>query len=93
MNTGLTTIEVDPAAAAILQALQAKAEAKGVSLGTLLLPLTENDAAVATSLAPSLTPAERVKAWRDWVEHHSVSGTHFVDDSRESIYTREDEAL
>lgn len=90
MNTGLTTIEVDPAAAAILQTLKAKAEAKGVSLGTLLLPLTENESEKTS--VEFLTPAERAKAFSDWVKHHSVKGV-IADDSRESIYTREDEAL
>jgi len=40
----------------------------------------------------SLSPAAKSKLWREWVANHSVKGV-IADDSREGIYTREDEAL
>jgi hypothetical protein len=41
MSAQTVTIQVDPATAAILQTLKARAEAEGVSLDALLLPLAE----------------------------------------------------
>ena len=41
MESQRETIEIDPSAAAILRTLQAKAEAQGVSLASLLLPIVE----------------------------------------------------
>ncbi|MEK6321526.1 MAG: hypothetical protein AABN33_07575 [Acidobacteriota bacterium] len=38
------------------------------------------------------SPAEKAKLWREWIASHSVKGV-IADDSCESIYTREDEAL
>lgn len=38
------------------------------------------------------TPQEKIRRWREFVEKYSVRGV-IADDSRESIYTREDEAL
>lgn len=40
-----------------------------------------------------VSPQEKARRWEEFVEKHSVSVNHFVDDSRESVYTREDEAL
>lgn len=48
MSVQTVTIQVDPSTAEILQALKAKAEAQGVSLDTLLLPLAEGTNGVAT---------------------------------------------
>lgn len=45
-----------------------------------------------TEAKQELTPEERVRQWREFVREHSVRGV-VADDSRESIYTREDEAL
>ena len=42
MSGNMTTIQVDLETAEILRALQAKAKAEGVTLDTLLRPLTEN---------------------------------------------------
>jgi hypothetical protein len=39
-----------------------------------------------------LRPAAKAKLWREWIANHSVKGV-IADDSRDSIYTREDEAL
>jgi hypothetical protein len=41
MNTQTITVELQPSTAAILRALQVKAEAQGVTLDSLLLPLAE----------------------------------------------------
>jgi len=48
MSAQTVTIQVDPSTAAILQTLKAKAEAQGVSLDTLLLPLAEGTNGIAT---------------------------------------------
>ncbi len=71
--------------------LAAEAKAHHLSVDEYLrslLPHT-NGTAEATE---ELTPEERVKQWRDFVKEYSVRGV-VADDSRESIYTREDEAL
>jgi hypothetical protein len=39
-----------------------------------------------------ITPEERAKELVEWLKAHSVKSA-IADDSRESIYTREDEAL
>ena len=95
MNTQMTTIEVDQNTAEILQMLKAKADAQGVTLDTLLQPLVENGGAQGEEkpFYETATPEEWVKAFREWVASHEGRGYGFVDDSRESIYTREDEAL
>lgn len=48
MSAQTVTIQVDQSTAEILQTLKAKAEAQGVSLDTLLLPLAEGANGVAT---------------------------------------------
>ncbi|MFN0112237.1 MAG: hypothetical protein ACKVZH_25530 [Blastocatellia bacterium] len=40
-----------------------------------------------------LTPQEKARRWSEWVDKNAISVSHFVDDSRESVYTREDELL
>ena len=45
MSAEMTTIQVDRDTAEILRALKVKAEAQGVTLDTLLRPLTENGSA------------------------------------------------
>ena len=94
MNSPTTTIEVDSSAALILQASKAKAEAQGISLATLLRPLADNEVngTVERPLYETATPDELADDFLAWVETHSIKGT-VADDSRESIYTREDEAL
>lgn len=83
MNTETVTIQVAPQTAALLQALQTKAEAQGVSLEALLRPLADEDRAGSPEQAQNLV---------QWLRDHSVYGV-VADDSRERIYTREDEAL
>ena len=91
METQTVTIEVDQSAAAIIRALQEQAEAQGVTLTTLLLPLAEGLSG-REAKATAMTPEERARAFKKWVTDHSVSGV-IADDSRDSIYTREDDAL
>ena len=53
MSVQMTTIEVDQNTAAILRALQEKAEAQGTTLDVLLKPLTEEaTGTVASQAAP-----------------------------------------
>ena len=77
MNSQMTTIEVDPATAATLQTLKTKAEAQGVPLNSLLLPLAQDTNGSSQQRADDLV---------EWLKARSVTGV-LVDDSRESIYT------
>ena len=36
---------------------------------------------------------QKAQAWLNWTESHGINLTPPADDSRESLYTREDEAL
>lgn len=83
MKTQMTTIEVDLATAALLQALKTKAEAQGVPLDSLLAPLATDANSFRQRRATELV---------QWLEEHAIEGV-IADDSRASIYTREDEAL
>lgn len=89
MNTVLEQIKPET-----VELLAAEAQASGLSideyLRNLLLPY--NDANGSTEKKEELTPQEKAQRWREFVEKHSVRGV-IADDSRESIYTREDEAL
>lgn len=49
MNTQTVTLQVEPSTAALLQVLQEKAAAQGVSLDALLKPLAEEVAAPTQS--------------------------------------------
>ncbi len=92
MSTQTTTIEIDQSAAAILQALKAKAEAQGVSLTHLLQPLAEETNEVLGKAFFERTPEERAQALLQWVESRHITAPP-VDEaiSRESIYgERED---
>lgn len=72
--------------------LATEAEAKGVSVDEYLRSLLPRSNGVAEPKKEELTPEEKVLRWREFVRKHSVKGV-IADDSRESIYTREDEAL
>lgn len=87
MNERMTTIEVP---SEIAELLKARAAARHLPLDEYLRSLT--GAGVAEAQA-ELTPPERAKRWDEWTSHHSVRTPTPVDDSRESIYTREEEAL
>lgn len=84
------TVQVDQVTAQILETLKAQAEAQGSTLAALLQPLIGNGTAKSKA---EMTPEERAQAFEEWVSAHSITVSHFVDDGRESIYTREDEAL
>jgi hypothetical protein len=92
MEPQTVKIEVAPQVAQILLALQRRAEAEGVSLDSLLLPLVPQNGAQGENGGFEMAPEERAEEIVEWLKAHSVRGV-IADDSRESIYTREDEAL
>jgi hypothetical protein len=92
MNSQTVTIQVAPQVAQILLALQRKAEAEGVSLDSLLLPLVATNGDVRKEAGLEMAPQQRADDFVRWLKDHSVKGV-VADDSRESIYSREDEAL
>jgi hypothetical protein len=91
MEPQTVTVEIDASAAEILLALQKKAEAQGITLETLLRPLIEENGTQQPKPL-EVTPEKRADELVRWLKAHSVRGV-IADDSRESIYTREDEAL
>ena len=74
----------------MLRALQMKAEAQGATLETMLRPLFEPNGEQAATI-PQMTSDERADDFTAWVKTHAVKGV-MADDSRESIYSRENEA-
>lgn len=72
-----------------------EAEANHLSVDEYLRSLLphSNGAAKAEEAKEELTPQEKARRWSEWVDKNAVSVNHFVDDSRESIYTREDGQL
>jgi hypothetical protein len=88
METQTVTIQVAPQVAQILLALQRRAEALGVSLDSLLMSLMPENGEISSA---EMSPEEKAKDLVQWLKAHSVKGI-VADDSRESIYTREDEA-
>jgi len=87
MTSQTVTIEVAPQVAILLRSLQQAAEERGLSLDVLL-----------SSLLPAnwhhreMTPDQRADDFLSWIKANAVRVDHFVDDSRESICTREDKA-
>jgi hypothetical protein len=81
----------------LLSRLARQAKAQGETVNGLLgkiLGDAEATSAQDDEVAPAeMSPQDRAKAWREWTANHSVLAPHPVDVSRESIYTREDEAL
>jgi len=61
--------------------------------GLLQRMLDESEVASGKPQLSEMSPQERARAWREWITEHAVSVDHPVDVSRDSIYTREDEAL
>lgn len=59
--TELTTIQLDPQTAALIQSLIARAEAQGISLEELLRPLAEEGVTEVTEM----TPADKARAWEE----------------------------
>lgn len=66
--------------------IAAQAKMRGLSIDEYLRSLLPDD---RDQLEQN---ASRAKRWREWVANHSVKGV-IADDSRDSIYSREDEAL
>ncbi len=73
--------------------LAAEAEANHLSVDDYLRSLLPHANGATKAGMEELTPQEKARRWVEFVEKRSVRVSHFVDDSRESIYTREDEAL
>lgn len=72
--------------------LAAEAEAKHLSVDEYLRSLLPYPNEATKPKNEELAPEEKVRRWREFVKKHSVTGV-IADDSRDSIYTREDEAL
>ena len=70
--------------------IAAHAKTRGLSVDEYLRTLLPDDCDQAEE--KTLGPDEKAKLWRELIANHSVKGV-IADDSRESIYTREDEAL
>ena len=74
--------------------LAARAQAEGLTTEEFVN--RELEKLVAAQPQPSkLSPRERVRLWREFIEKYAVGGSPLSDYavSRESIYTREDEML
>ena len=73
--------------------LTARAQAEGLSTEEFVNRELER---LVTSAPPSpkLTPEERARRWREWIENHSVGGPPLSDYavSRESIYGEREDA-
>ena len=86
MTTPTVTIEVAPHLASILRKLQQRADAEGVSLDELLLPLVSsksND--TERPFYETATPEEWIAELNAWAASHDPN-TPVLDDSREDIY-------
>ena len=79
--------EIKPETAA---KIAAKAKTLGLSIDEYLRSLLPDE--FGQEPAAELAPAEKARRWREWTRNHSVKDV-VADDSRDSIYTREDEAL
>ena len=87
MSAQMVTIQVAPRVAAILDTLQKRAEAQGVSLDALLQPLVPlNGSEVEKPFYETATTEEWLKALNEWVESHDPNTPVILDDSREVIY-------
>ncbi|HJQ23757.1 MAG TPA: hypothetical protein VKA60_07540 [Blastocatellia bacterium] len=74
----------------------AAAASRGVSVEEYLQNVITHGDDDAERNDQVLSPQERVKLWQEWVDSHSHIEAPPLSDyavSRESIYTREDEAL
>ncbi|HXG91094.1 MAG TPA: hypothetical protein VNN73_01840 [Blastocatellia bacterium] len=83
--------EIKPETAELIAA---QAKARGLSVDDYLRSLLPEDAEQAQSppLYETAKPEELASAFAQWVKDHAVKGI-IADDSRENIYSREDEAL
>jgi hypothetical protein len=70
--------------------IAAQARIRGLSVDEYLRSLLPDE--LDQPREKSLSPEGRAKRWREWTARNSVRG-FVADDSRESIYIREDQAL
>ena len=85
----MTTIEL---ASETAELLRAKATARHLTLDQYLRALaTDEGTAIVARLG--MTAQERARRWDEWTTRHAVRTPTPVDDSRENIYARENEAL
>jgi hypothetical protein len=70
--------------------IAAQAKTRGLSVDEYLRSLLPDELDLADE--KTFSPEEKARLWRELIANHSVKGV-IADDSRESIYTREDEAL
>jgi hypothetical protein len=85
MSTDLEDVKPETAAR-----IAAQARMRGLTVDEYLSSLLPEE--LDHSEEKSLSPAAKAKLWREWVANHSVKSV-IADDSRDSIYTREDDAL
>ncbi|MEP7341602.1 MAG: hypothetical protein ABI977_27975 [Acidobacteriota bacterium] len=91
MATQTVTIEVAPQVATILHNLQRTADAQGITLDALLLPLATMaqampDARKERPFYETATTEEWIKELNDWAASHDPNTPVLLDDSREAIY-------
>ena len=91
MNTQTVTVEVAPQVATILRSLQQTAEAQGVSLDSLLRPLTPmpegvNGESERRPFHETATAEEWINELYAWAGSHAPNIPVIIDDSREAIY-------
>lgn len=90
METQTVTVELDPSAAAILRTLQAKAEAQGMTLASLLSSIAEgtNGTTHERPFYETATPDELAEEIIKWMDSHdpNTSALTLENVSRESIY-------
>ncbi|MCI0487675.1 MAG: hypothetical protein L0229_13870 [Blastocatellia bacterium] len=82
------TLEIEKETA---EMLAAQAEARGISVDDYLRSLLKDKAASEEEVP--LSPLDRARLWREWVDNHSITATPLSDYAltRESIYAeRED---
>lgn len=87
MNTATIAIEVAPQVADILRKLEQRAEAQGVTLDQLLLPLVPlNEEKAERPFYETATPEEEIAELNAWAASHDPNTPVLLDDSREGIY-------
>lgn len=68
------TLEIEKETA---EMLASQAKARGISVDAYLRLLLESK--VAPEEVTSLSPQERAKLWREWVDNHSIKATPLPD--------------
>lgn len=77
------TLEIEQETA---EQLAAQAKAQGISIDAYLRLLLKSKSASEEPI--SLSPQEKAKLWREWVDNHSIEAPSLSDEAltRESIY-------